>query len=328
MIDLHMHLDGALEVKDLKELADIEGLTLPSDYEKFNHVSSLGVSLNDFLRCFKYPSMVTQSPESLYRATQIIMERMKKQGILYVEIRYSPQLQTEKGMSQEESVKAVMKALNEAEVPSSLILCFMRHSLENELNYETLDLAAKYLHKGVEALDLAGAEGLYSTDKFSNIFAKAYKLHIPFTIHAGEADTYKSVDSALSYHPNRIGHGVHALENEETVKNLVKLNMPLEVCVTSEIQTHCVPSLSEFPLRKMLDKGLNVTINTDDESISCISLASEYRFIKKNYGITKEESKAFMNHSIDAAFCDANMKKHLHKELDEKFEGWYKANVA
>src|SRR5574344_1834059 len=110
MLDLHMHLDGDLEACDLKTLADLQGETLPKDYDKYNKVSNLGVSLSDYLRCFELPTKVTQTYKTLYKATEIVLNRMKEQGIIYCELRFAPQLQTLKGLSQEDAVIAVMDA--------------------------------------------------------------------------------------------------------------------------------------------------------------------------------------------------------------------------
>jgi adenosine deaminase len=329
MIDLHLHLDGALTKEDIEFLADLQKIKLPEGYQDHICVSSLCTSLNDYLRCFQIPSLVTQTKEALYEETKRILKRMADQGLVYVELRFAPQLQTAHGMSQEEAVLAVIKAEKEMRplIMSGLILCFMRHSLNSEFNYETIRVAKKYFHKGVSAVDLAGAEGLYPTEEFKPIFDMSNDDGLPSTIHAGEADGPASVEAALAFNATRIGHGVRSIYDEKVVKELADRQIPLELCPTSEIQTKAVPGPDAMPLRKLMEAGCLITINTDDPAISQIDLANEYRLIRKYCSVTKEESLKFMLNAAEAAFCTYDDKVKIRAKIERGFDDWYKTHV-
>ncbi len=164
----------------------------------------------------------------------------------------------------------------------------MRSDHNQEENLETVNLAKKYLVKdeGVVAIDLAGAEGLFKTADFEKEFSMAQELGIPFTIHAGEADGAESVWTALKFGAKRIGHGVRIAEDPELIKYVIEHNIPLEMCPNSNRQTKAVDDMTAYPLKKFLEAGVKVTINTDDMAICRTNLQNEFDYIKKMYGIS------------------------------------------
>lgn len=329
MIDLHLHLDGALVKDDIDYLAKLENVTLPLHYEDHICVNSLCTSLNDYLRCFQVSSEVLQTKRALYEATKRTLAHLASQGLVYVEVRFSPQLHTARGLTQEEAVLAVIQAEKEMkdQIMSGLILCFMRHSLNNAFNYETIRVAKKYLNKGVDAVDLAGAESLYQTEEFAPLFAMVQDDQIPSTIHAGEADGPASVEAALAFHAARIGHGVRAIYSEETMKKIIEKQIPLEVCLTSEVQTKAVPSLDQHPFRKLMNMGCLLTINTDDPAISNIDLAGEYKLLKDNFSLTKEEAFSLMMNAVECSFRTYDEKKKIRQKIESGFEQWWSQKV-
>ena len=137
----------------------------------------------------------------------------------------------------------------------------MRGEKLTEKNLETVRLAKKYLVEdgGVVALDLAGAEALFKTENFALEFGEAKKLGVPFTIHAGEADGWQSVKTALDFGAVRIGHGVRSWQNEELLKYIEENNIVLEMCPNSNRQTKAVEDMNVYPLRKFLEMGIKVT---------------------------------------------------------------------
>ena len=175
-IDLHLHLDGAITVDIAKKLARVQGIELPTeDDEKLKKLLTVPedcASLNDFLKCFELPGSLMMTKEGIREAVYLVSENIKSQGIIYAEIRFAPQNHTKKGMSQEEAIKAALEGLKRTSLKANLILCCMRGNGNDEANYETVELTKKYLVEvgGVTALDLAGAEALYPTSNYSNLF--------------------------------------------------------------------------------------------------------------------------------------------------------------
>ena len=152
------------------------------------------------------------------------------------------------------------KALNETEIPVNLILCAMRGDDEEtrQGNLETLNVATKYFRKdhGVVAIDLAGAEALFSTDLFEDYFKQVREKNIPITIHAGEAADYHSVDSAIKFGAKRIGDCVNAIQSNSTMEEILKQEILIDVCLTSDIHTHAVEKIEDHPVKKFMEKGI------------------------------------------------------------------------
>ena len=216
-------------------------------------------------------------------------------------------------MSQDDAVLAALEGLKGSKVQCNLILCCMRGEKLTEKNLETVRLAKKYLVEdgGVVALDLAGAEALFKTENFALEFGEAKKLGVPFTIHAGEADGWHSVKTALDFGAVRIGHGVRSWQNEDLLKYIEENNIVLEMCPNSNRQTKAVEDMSDYPLRKFLEMGIKVTVNTDDPAICRTTLKKEFDYLRKNYALTAEEEKQLLHNSIDGAFTSLSMKEKL-----------------
>ena len=193
----------------------------------------------------------------------------------------------------------------------------MRGEGNDKENDETIELAKKYLVEdgGVVAIDIAGAEGLYPTSLYKDLFTKAKGYNIPFTIHAGEADGPQSVKDAIEFGAKRIGHGVRIEQDPEVVKLVKDKEIILEMCPTSNRQTHAVEDMSKYPFMKYLEEGIKVTLNTDDMGIEGTTLANEFRYMEKTFGLTAEQEKIILMNSINAAFTSENVKKDLKKQL-------------
>jgi len=325
-IDLHIHLDGAITVDIAKELAQLQNIKLPSDddeqLKKLLSVPADCRSLNDFLKCFALPCSLMMSYEGLQRAAYLVCKKMKDIGVVYSEIRFAPQNHTGQGMSQEEAIDAVCQGIKQSGLKANVIACFMRGDDNDEANYETLAIAKKLLVEdgGVVAVDLAGAEALFSTAKYRDIFKKAQEDGVPFTIHAGEADGAESVRLAIEYGAKRIGHGVHAIEDDNVVQLIKDKGIYLDMCPTSERQTRAIEDTDKYPFMNYLNQGIKVTINTDDPAIEGTDIVGEYQYMKERYGLTSQQEMMVINNAIDGAFTSQSVKNQLHHlfELDEK----------
>lgn len=322
MIDLHLHLDGSLSPKTIIDLAKKDNVKLPTynanELKKYLSVPKNCKSLNDYLKCFDLPLSVLQTKKSITQAVYSLQKELKKQGLIYAEIRFAPQLHTKKGLSQEEVVKAAIKGLKKSSFKANLILCCMRGDNNHEENLTTVLLAKKYLNKGVCAIDLAGAEAIFKTKTFFKEFELAKKLNIPFTIHAGEADGPESVKSALDFGAKRLGHGIRSIEDEGVLKRIVDEKIALEMCPTSNFQTKAVKSIKDYPFKKFLKAGVAITINTDNTTVSNTNIANEFEFLRKNYHLTKQEEFNLLNNSIKVAFISEKEKEKLCKILSKK----------
>ena len=315
-IDLHLHLDGAVTTEIARKLAKLQNISLPGEdreLEKLLTVPEDCPSLTEFLKCFDLPVSLMQTSAGLTEAVRLVADNIKAQGVVYAEIRFAPQLHTQQGLTQEDAILAALEGLKKTDLKANLILCLMRGEGNEGLNEETLRLAEKYLVEdgGVVALDLAGAEALFPTDGYRDIFKRAKEAGIPFTIHAGEADGPESIRVALECGASRIGHGVRAYEDPEVVKLLKDRGTALEMCPTSNRQTHAIPDMSRYPLVDYLMQGLKVTLNTDDMGIEGTTLAEEFRYMEKEFGLTFEQEQALLSNAINAAFTTKEIKEQL-----------------
>ncbi|MBR0319033.1 MAG: adenosine deaminase [Spirochaetia bacterium] len=323
-IDLHCHLDGSITVDIARKLAALQNIELPASDAELESRLSVPEScedLNEFLECFALPCSLMQTKEGITESVHLVQEYMKSQGLAYLELRFAPQKHCDNGLSQRDAIEAALAGLKMSDLHTNLILCLMRDRGNEKENLETVELAREYLVKdgGVVAVDLAGAEALFHTDQFAEPFKKAREYGIPFTIHAGEADGAKSVKDALDYGASRIGHGVRTAEDLALLEYLIKNQIPLEMCPNSNRQTKAVDDMSKYPIRDYLAKGVKVTVNTDDPAICRTTIAKEFEYLEKKFGITAGEKKIMMLNAVDAAFTDDSTKAALRAEVESAF---------
>ena len=215
-------------------------------------------------------------------------------------------------------MEAAIDGMNRCDFRSNLILCCMRGEGNEPQNIETVQIAKEYLGKGVAAIDIAGAEALYPTENFENLFHLAAKLGVPYTIHAGEASGPSSVFCAIEYGAKRIGHGVRSVEAKELLEQLVQENVTLELCPTSNLNTNVFESLDEYPLLELMEAGVKVTINSDNMVVSNTNVEEELKKMIDTFELDEEVVKTLVENAIWASFADEETKKWLIDELKKK----------
>lgn len=322
MLDLHLHLDGAISLKNAKNLAKIQNVGIPESDEEILDLLRVDDdcrSLNEFLERFAFPCSLLQTPVGIKTALETLCLELSEQGLMYAEIRFAPQKSTDNGMSIEDAVAAAIEGIENSPFPAQLILCAMREESNAEENLETVRVAKKYLGKGVCAIDLAGAEALFPVENFAYLFECAKTLGVPFTIHAGEAAGSQSVKNALDFGACRIGHGVRATEDKALIKRLAEEQIPLELCPSSNICTCIYEDISEYPIRYLLKNGICCTLNTDDMSIENTTIKREYKLLCKTFDLSRDEVKALLLNSVKASFAAAELKRDMTEMISAEF---------
>ncbi len=335
LIDLHVHLDGSLPYTTVHRLMLQAGMPSKTDAElrPLLSVPEDCRDLNEYLERFQFPLQLLQTREAVAAAVYELLMEQQRQGLRYTEIRFAPQLHCEKGLSQREVIEAALRGLRlyqeDTSLPpefkeeddfalhAGLILCTMRGRDNREANLETVQLAAEYLGRGVVALDLAGAEALFPTADFADLFSEARALSVPFTIHAGEADGPASVRAALAFGAQRIGHGVRALEDAALIKELAEKKIPLECCPTSNLNTKMFPDMAHYPIRALLSAGVRATVNTDNMTVSDTTEPKEYEKLETALALTKGEEQQLLLNAADAIFGDEKEKARLRRLIRE-----------
>ena len=318
LVELHLHLDGALSIDSCKKLAKIQNIDIPGDDEisKMMVVSDGCRDLNEFLTKFDFALSLLQTSDGIMHAVKNLEDELIEQGIIYAEIRFAPQLHTSKGLTQDEVVASAIEGLNSSKLRSNLILCCMRGDDNHDENMETVRIAKKYLGKGVCAIDLAGAEALYPTSDFEDIFIYAKELGVPYTIHAGEADGPSSVYDAIFFGAKRIGHGVRAVEDSKLVDIIFEQGITLEMCPTSNICTSIYNKISDIPIKKFMDKGIRVTINTDDPTVCNTKLKDELKLVANAFELTYDDILKLQLNAIEASFASKEVKDEVIKIIN------------
>ena len=323
LIDLHLHLDGSLSLENVRDLAQMQNITVEPDDRKLLKLLQVGPDcrdLNEYLEKFAFPGSLLQKPEAITRSVENLRRELKDQGLIYAEIRFAPQLHTLQGLDQRQVSQAAVAGLKSDGVKASLILCCMRGKDNHAENLETVRLTAEFLGKGVCATDLAGAEALFPNADFEDLFDLAKELGVPYTIHAGEADGPESVRKALEFGTKRLGHGVRSVEDPELMKILAQEGTTLEMCPTSNLNTNIFNSIEAYPLVRLMDAGIRVTLNTDNTMVSGVSLQSEWEKVMGAFHLTKEQILTIQKNGAEAVFGDESLKNWLLQEIDARFQ--------
>ena len=329
-LDLHLHLDGSVPPETLFQLAKEQGVPVPGEtlagyLEYIRRCAQCG-SVNEYLKMFDLPVAVMQDGNSLTRVTRELICLLYRQNLAYAEIRFAPQLHTRKGLSQAGAVEAVLAGREQGlkECPGfdvGILCCMMCIGPETanwKENAETVEVTRAYLDRGVVGLDLAGAEGIVPLKNFAPLFQRAAELGIPCTCHAGDSQGPDTVRDAMDFGARRIGHGHHIYDDPELVQRAIREGITIEVCPTSNIQCMTQPSYGQHPAKKLLDMGLNVTINTDNMTFAGVDLEAEYGHCLGEMGFTPEDLVKMSENSIRAAFLSEEKRMALLSLLDQK----------
>lgn len=319
-IDLHCHLDGSLSYETLCTLAGNIGETLPPKEELAPRlqVSPDCRDLGAYLACFDVPIPFLCTAQNFKDAVKGVLRDAAREQVIYMEIRFSPLQSDRYGISHRDMIEAAIEGLREGEqeyeVFGNLILCGMRH-LDVEENLRMLRNAEDYFGAGVCAVDMAGNEAAFPILGQREFFEEAKRIGIPFTIHAGECGSSQSVRDALSLGADRIGHGIAAAKDPALLRELRDRQIPLEICPTSNLQTRAVASKEEYPFRQFLQEGLNLTINTDNRTVSGTNLDREFTWLEQEYGLEINQAKALTRNALKAAFADDDTKQKIWRNL-------------
>jgi adenosine deaminase len=327
--DLHCHLDGSLRLKTILELAEQQKVKLPAaDADRLYELLYPGEScksLVDYLKAFDITLAVLQEEEGLYRAAYELAEDAAAENVRYIEVRYSPMLHTRRGLKLTNIVEAVLAGLREAKrkyrIRYGVILCGIR-SISAESSVRMAELCVAYKNRGVVAFDLAGAEYNYPAKDHKEAFQLILNNNVNCTAHAGEAYGPESIAQAIHYcGAHRIGHGTRLRENGDLLNYVNDHRIPLEVCLSSNLQTRAAESFASHPLPFYFDYGIRVTVNTDNRLITDTTVSKELFLCHQHYGFDLEDLKEMIISGFKSAFLPyrekADLLKVITKELEE-----------
>ncbi|MBL7978512.1 MAG: adenosine deaminase [Bacteroidetes Order II. Incertae sedis bacterium] len=310
--ELHCHLDGSLRLSTMLELAREQGKTdlLPADTEEGLHEVLLQVddspTLEAYLSWFSYTIPLMQTPDALQRIAYELAEENARENVRYLEVRYAPITHTWEGMSMEAVNEAVLEGLARAEkdfdIKTGVIICGLRDRYESA-SLAQAELAVAFKDRGVVGFDLAGGEAGHPPKHHLFAFYHAINNLLNVTVHAGESWGPDSIKQAVTRcHAHRIGHGTSLYQDEELLRFMLDHQIPLEICPTSNVQTHVVTGFDSHPLKKYVDEGLPVTINTDNRLFSRTSVTEELWRVHTLCGVSEAQLKEIVLNGFRYAF--------------------------
>ena len=327
-VELHCHLDGSLRTRSILDQAKKDNIKLPfqniNDLNNYFRIDNNRVSLEDYIEKFEITLSVMQTPESLYRFAFELIEDVATENVRYIEIRYSPILHTKNGMTLDNAIQSVQKGLKKGEkiygVKSGIIVCGIRH-ISPEASLRLADLAIKFKNNGVVGFDLAGAEENFPAKEHREAFYLIRNNNINATIHAGEAFGPPSIHQAIHQcGANRIGHGTRLKEDKNLMEYVINHRIPLEICLTSNWQTKSIRSLKYHPLRYYYERGMRVTLNTDNRLISNTTLTDEFMLAHNLFQFRLEDFREMTIIAMKSAFMKHRDRIVMIKSISNEFE--------
>jgi adenosine deaminase len=323
--ELHLHLDGSLRVDTALELARTRGVDAPRDWAgMWSALVAPEHCLDqaDLLRAFDLPIALLQDVEALERTSAELVEAKAADGVRYCEIRWGPLLHTERGLGLADGIAAVLRGGQAAASRTGIhvrFICTALRSHDPDDNVVLAEAAARFRDRGLTGWDLAGREADFPDPLVhARAFEAARAGGLRITIHAGEWGGAGQVRRALAVDPERIAHGPLAIDDPGLVAELRSRGVSLDLCPTSNTQAAIVESVAAHPLARLARAGVPVTLNTDDLTVSDITLSEEYRRAVEGIGLTLSELWTIDRHALEVAFVDEPTRDRLRRE----FEAW------
>lgn len=322
--ELHLHLDGCLRPQTALDLAAQFGIDAPRTWDgMFNALVARAHpgSQAELLKSFVLPLQLMQSPEALARITTELVEDKAADNVRYMELKWAPAVHLEAGLSLDDVIATVAAAAASAAhrlgVVVRLTVVAMR-SADPAVNISVAHAAVRHRDVGVTGFDLAGAEAEHPDP---TIHAEAFEVAraggLGLTVHTGELlDDGALVWRALDVRPSRIAHGACAASDPALVAELIARGVTLDLCPTSNVQAGTVATFADHPLVALLRQGVPVTINTDDTTISDITLSEEWLSCIRELGLTLPELWACNLHALAVAFVDEPTRSGLRSQFD------------
>ncbi|HEV2018256.1 MAG TPA: adenosine deaminase [Gemmatimonadaceae bacterium] len=325
--ELHCHLDGSLRPETLLDLAREYRIPMPKQTaEELAEVMRAddAKNLEDYLRLFDVTISVMQTADALERITYELAEDAAEDGVRYIEVRNAPILNVVQGLTLVEAVEAPLRGLRRAENDFGITGRFIVVALRQfpaEHSLEMAKLAVEFRNDGVVAFDLAGGEKGNPASLHAEAFRYAREHNLAVTVHAGEGDGPESVRQAVHVcGANRIGHGTRLIEDPDLTQYVNDRRIALEVCLTSNVQTRVADSYATHPFREYFDRGLNVTLNTDNRLISATTLTDEYVYAAEHLGFTMDELAGIALNGFESAFLPWEERLMLIEEVSDKID--------
>ena len=309
--ELHLHIEGTLEPEMMMALAEKHGVVLPYATLEDVHAAYNFSDLQSFLDLYYFGASVLREESDFFDLMWAYLVKCRQQNIVHTEIMFDPQTHTDRGIAFDVMMRGYLGALKQAEAEwgqsSKLIMCFLRH-LSQASAFETLRMAEPFRDE-IDAVGLDSGELGNPPEKFTEVFTAAAQQGYQCVAHAGEEGPPAYIWGALnSLNVTRIDHGVRCLEDDELVEQLVRDQTPLTVCPLSNVRLCVVDEMKDHPILAMLDKGLLVTVNSDDPPYFGGYLNDNFLAMVGGLALSQAQAKQLAANSFKASFLDEDKK--------------------
>jgi aminodeoxyfutalosine deaminase len=306
--ELHLHLEGSIDPQTLLELRRRHGRSSTlSEIEQLYRYEDF----NGFLMAFKTVTDDLQAADDYELITYRLMEKLKAENVLHAEVYVSVGV----CLWRKQDFDAIFEGLErgrergERDFGTSLLWIFDAvRQFGPDAAREVFETAVRHRQRGVVAIGIGGDEQKAPPEMFREAYAYAADHGLHLTAHAGETAGPESVWGALNLRTERIGHGLSAAQDPELMEELAKRQVPVEICLTSNLRTGSCASVSTHPIRQYFDHGVMITLNTDDPAMFGTSLAREYQLAQQRFGFTEEHLRELARNSFEASFLPAEKK--------------------
>ena len=306
--ELHLHLEGAIEPATLLELRRHHGRNSTiEEVEKLYRYDDF----TGFLMAFKTVTEDLQTPEDYEFITYRLMENLKAQGVLHAEVYVAVGVNLWRNQDFDAIFEGLEKGRERGERDFGISLLWIFDAVRQfgaDAARKAFEYAVRYHDRNVVGIGIGGDEQKGPPEMFRDVYAFAADHGLRLTAHAGESTNPESIWGALNLRAERIGHGLKAYQDPELIEELAQRQVPIEICITSNLRTGCCHSLAEHPVRNYFDQGLMITLNSDDPAMFATSLTNEYQLAQTAFAFTDEHLRELARNSFEASFLPPEKK--------------------
>jgi adenosine deaminase/aminodeoxyfutalosine deaminase len=330
--ELHLHLEGSVDPATLVELSRRYNTPLPTENNRYDVAGSGDVlteddvrrlysyrDFNGFLMAFKSVTERLRSPEDYELVTYRLMQKLRQQNIVHAEVYVSIGVLRWRGQPVEPIFEGMERGRERGQRDFGVSLLWIFDAVRHfgkEAAAEVFDLAAGLRERNVVGIGIGGDEERGPAEWFRDLYKKAADNGLRLTAHAGETTGPESVWGALNIGAERIGHGLSTASDPELMEVMAQKQVPVEVCITSNLRTGACAELKEHPVRKFFDEGLMITLNSDDPAMFQTSLNKEYEIAQQEFNFSEEHLRELARNSIEASFLPVERKLKLLSQID------------
>ncbi|HEV7674143.1 MAG TPA: adenosine deaminase [Candidatus Angelobacter sp.] len=330
--ELHLHLEGSVDPATLAELSRRYHMPLPTENNRYDVAGSGDVlteddvrrlysykDFNGFLMAFKSVTERLRSPEDYELVTYRLMQKLRQQNVVHAEVYVSVGVIRWRGQPVEPIFEGLERGRERGQRDFGVSLLWIFDAVRHfgpQAAKEVFDLAARLRERNVVGIGIGGDEARGPAEGFRDLYKTAADNGLRLTAHAGETTGPESVWGALNIGAERIGHGLSAASDPELMEAMAQKQVPVEMCITSNLRTGACKELEEHPVRKFFDEGLMVTLSTDDPAMFQTSLNKEYEIAKQEFNFSEEHLRELARNSIEASFLPVEKKLRFMQQID------------